>query len=90
MALITTTTPALSPGNIIAAGRPDPFRVLRHVGSGPMGRFALICVAAMLLCAIFAPWLAPHDPIAIKAALRLKGPSMDYWLGNDQLGRDVL
>ncbi|MBT9431933.1 ABC transporter permease [Candidatus Sodalis endolongispinus] len=65
-------------------------RVLRQVWSTGIGRFALLCVIALLLCALFAPWLAPHNPIAIKAILRLKGPSMYYWLGNDQLGRDIL
>ncbi|MGL9774637.1 MAG: hypothetical protein ACR5LG_13710 [Sodalis sp. (in: enterobacteria)] len=65
-------------------------RVLRQVWSTGIERFALLCVIALLLCALFAPWLAPHNPIAIKAVLRLKGPSMDYWLGNDQLGRDIL
>ncbi|HEY0210562.1 ABC transporter permease [Acerihabitans sp.] len=89
MALISTTAPGLETLTP-AAPRPGALRVLRQVWSGGMGRFALICVVALLACAVFAPWLAPHDPIAIKAALRLKGPSMAYWLGNDQLGRDIL
>ncbi|PIJ49423.1 peptide ABC transporter permease [Erwinia sp. OLTSP20] len=72
------------------AAAPSLLRVPRLVWRTAMGRFALICVCLLLLCALFAPWLAPHDPFAIKAALRLKGPSMEYWLGNDQLGRDVL
>ncbi|MBD1552725.1 ABC transporter permease [Pseudomonas typographi] len=73
-----------------AAPREGAARVLRHVWARNMGRFALVCVLLLLACALFAPWIAPHDPIAIKAALRLQGPSAEYWLGNDQLGRDVL
>ncbi len=92
MMAISTSTATSAPQEDITASRnaPGVLRVLSHVWSSGMGRFALICVSALLLCAIFAPLLAPHDPFAIKAALRLKGPGSEYWLGNDQLGRDVL
>ncbi len=90
MALISTVGPERDTSSVNLAPRTGIRRVLRQVWSGGMGRFALVCVAMLLLCAIFAPWLAPHDPIAIKSALRLKGPSIEYWLGNDQLGRDIL
>ncbi|WP_170975452.1 ABC transporter permease [Martelella alba] len=90
MALITTSPAEMRKNKTVNPRRSDSFRVLRQVWSSGMGRFALICVTALIVCALFAPWLAPHDPYAIKAALRLKGPSMTYWLGNDQLGRDVL
>lgn len=89
MAVTTTLTPQTEPVTPVS-GVASLWRVPQRVWATGMGRFALICVSAMILCAIFAPWLAPHDPFAIKAALRLKGPSITYWLGNDQLGRDVL
>lgn len=85
----TSLTPPTQPAPPVNA-LPSLWRVPRQVWSTGMGRFALICVSLMILCALFAPLLAPHDPFAIKAALRLKGPSAAYWLGNDQLGRDVL
>ncbi|WP_406703830.1 ABC transporter permease [Sodalis sp.] len=90
--MIELSTPvAGSPAqNAATPPRMGLYRVLRQVWSTGIGRFALICVVALMLCALFAPWLAPHTPIAIKAVLRLKGPSMAYWLGNDQLGRDIL
>lgn len=40
--------------------------------------------------ALFAPALAPADPLDQKLSLRLKPPSLAYWLGTDQLGRDML
>ncbi|MEX2535091.1 MAG: ABC transporter permease [Trueperaceae bacterium] len=49
-----------------------------------------------VLTALFAPWLAPHDPRLVDITLRLKPP---FWLdggtgahplGTDQLGRDLL
>lgn len=44
----------------------------------------------VLLIAIFAPWVAPHDPVNTNPARRLEGPSMEFWLGTDDLGRDLL
>lgn len=44
----------------------------------------------VLLIAIFAPWVAPHDPVSTNPARRLEGPSMEFWLGTDDLGRDLL
>ncbi|MFQ5856630.1 MAG: ABC transporter permease [Anaerolineae bacterium] len=41
------------------------------------------------LIAVFAPWLAPHDPLAQDLLFRLKGPSAIHWFGTDELGRDI-
>jgi peptide/nickel transport system permease protein len=43
-----------------------------------------------LLCAIFAPWLAPHNPTQLHLSARLLPPSAAHWFGTDELGRDVL
>jgi peptide/nickel transport system permease protein len=58
-------------------------------------RPVLLIVAATLLvlviaCAVLAPWIAPHDPVAQSILVRLKGPSAAHWLGTDQFGRDIL
>jgi peptide/nickel transport system permease protein len=50
---------------------------------------ALICLA-IVLAAIFAPWLAPFDPAEQNIIDRLASPGGDYLLGTDQFGRDVL
>lgn len=50
-----------------------------------------IIVVLIVLSAIFAPFVAPHDPFETNSAIRLTGPSFsEYVLGTDQLGRDVL
>ena len=46
-------------------------------------------VALSIALAIAAPWLSTHDPLEIADA-SLSPPSSEYWLGTDQLGRDVL
>ncbi|MGW8185838.1 MAG: ABC transporter permease [Desulfobacterales bacterium] len=40
--------------------------------------------------AIFAPWLAPYDPLIQDAYLRLAPSSAEHWLGTDDFGRDIL
>lgn len=44
----------------------------------------------IVLAAVFAPWLAPHDPLQQNIAYRLEPPSTEFWLGTDSYGRDVL
>jgi len=42
------------------------------------------------VCAIFAPWLAPHDPAQLDLNARLLPPSHAHLFGTDELGRDIL
>ena len=49
-----------------------------------------IIVAIIILTAIFAPIVAPYDPIENDLDHRLELPSASHWLGTDQLGRDML
>jgi len=57
---------------------------------------ALLVILALILCAIFAPLLAPHDYAAQNVDLALTPPSWaeggnsTYILGTDGLGRDIL
>ncbi|MGX4586129.1 staphylopine uptake ABC transporter permease subunit CntC [Paenibacillus chitinolyticus] len=51
---------------------------------------SLLLIAATLAAGIFAPLLAPHAPGEVRMDLRFAGPSPDYLLGNDHLGRCVL
>jgi peptide/nickel transport system permease protein len=44
----------------------------------------------VLLLALFGPVLAPKDPNAQNLLFARRGPSAEYWLGTDLLGRDVL
>ncbi len=53
--------------------------------------FILGCIglAAIILLALFAPWIATHDPVAINPAARLRPPSDALLFGSDPFGRDV-
>jgi peptide/nickel transport system permease protein len=52
--------------------------------------FAVALVAAQLLVAGLANWVAPYDPVAQDIVARMRGPTAAHWLGTDQFGRDVL
>ena len=54
---------------------------------------AVVCTAficMVVIVALFAPWLAPHDPYQVDMARAYQGPSVSYPLGTDSLGRDLL
>jgi peptide/nickel transport system permease protein len=56
---------------------------------GPLRRVGLLGIAAIALCAIFAPVLSAYDPLALSSA-GFQAPGNSHLLGTDQLGRDVL
>ncbi len=49
----------------------------------------LTIVGLYALIAIFAPWIAPHDPNAQDVVNRLADPSSEHLVGTDEVGRDV-
>ena len=54
-------------------------------------KFSLLFLSAAVICAIFTPWLAPHDPIKGDLTKIFAPPGFSgYLLGADHLGRDVL
>src|ERR1019366_5808393 len=48
-----------------------------------------IILTSVALLALFAPWIAPYDPMALKILDRLQGPRAAHWCGTEELGRDV-
>lgn len=52
-------------------------------------RLSVGVLALMALMAIFAPYLNTADPAQLDPSVRLRGPSAEYWLGTDALGRDL-
>ncbi len=62
----------------------------RAAGYNVLATAGLLLVAVFVICAIFAPWIAPYNPAHIDLPLRLSAPSPQHWFGTDELGRDVL
>ena len=50
----------------------------------------LVVIAAFVLLAVLAPWIAPYDPLATSWSLVRKPPSAPHWFGTDDLGRDIM
>ncbi|EIE51528.1 ABC transporter permease [Salipiger aestuarii] len=46
-------------------------------------------MVVVILAALFAPLIAPHDPYAQSMLARFRPPSAEYWLGSDRFGRDT-
>jgi peptide/nickel transport system permease protein len=56
----------------------------------PLALIGTVIIGLFLLVALFAPLLAPYDPIATDLSRKLEAPSAAHPFGLDQFGRDVL
>ncbi|HWL21242.1 MAG TPA: ABC transporter permease, partial [Bradyrhizobium sp.] len=65
-------------------------RALRRLFKRKGAVAGLVVVATFILLALFAPFVAPYDPIATSWTLVRKAPSAQHWFGTDDLGRDIL
>jgi peptide/nickel transport system permease protein/oligopeptide transport system permease protein len=63
---------------------------LRAFRRNRMAMLGLGFVLLLVLGAIFAPWISPHDPYRVALDEQLLPASATYWLGTDNFGRDVL
>jgi peptide/nickel transport system permease protein len=62
-------------------------RAARH---NVLASIGVALVTVFVVCAVFAPWIAPQNPAHIDLPARLAGPSLSHWCGTDELGRDIL
>ncbi|MHB1133788.1 MAG: ABC transporter permease [Chloroflexota bacterium] len=69
-------------GPWLAAGK----RLLRNRA----GVIGLVGLSLLVIAAVGADWLAPFDPLEQHGGDRLLPPGPVYWLGTDEMGRDLL
>ena len=62
---------------------------LKRLLKTPQGAIGTFLVVLVLAIVVFGPLLAPYDPEKLSPLARYKGPSLMYWLGTDQYGRDI-
>ena len=67
-------------------------RLWRRFASHPMALLGAVLIALLGAAALFAPVIAPHDPLAIDTSARFLAPLQHaaYPLGTDEIGRDTL
>ena len=89
---VTTVPPGYTAAPVLPDILPTPKergRVMGFVNRHPTIVIGGALVLAMVLIAIFAPYLWTQDPTALAPAKRTRPPSELYWFGTDMLGRDV-
>lgn len=64
-------------------------RTLRKLADEPLGMAGFIVLAVLLVVAIFAPWIAPHNPSIQSLENALQPPSLAHLAGTDEFGRDI-
>ena len=64
-------------------------RTGRRNGGRRLAVLGLAMVTVLAVCAVFAPWLSPQDPLAIDPLARLTSPNAEHWFGTDHYGRDT-
>lgn len=72
--------------------QPEPGRVLLTLDFMQRNKLFVMGIALftiILFAALFAPWIAPYDPDAINFRDKLLAPGWTYWMGTDELGRDI-
>lgn len=87
----TTVNPAESESVAFEIPRYSEWRRMARVFFGrKLYTIGLVIVVLIILVAIFAPLIAPYEPIKTDIYARLELPSSEHWLGTDTLGRDIL
>ncbi len=85
---------AVAGASITAAEKRRPWRQvwdnLSIIFRSRVAVIGLVIVVFWIAVAIFAPLIATHDPLAQNAKAINQGPSQQYLLGTDKLGRDIM
>lgn len=72
---------------------PEPLHALRNIVAfllrSPTSAFGLAVLAVLILMAVFAPWIATHDPYVQSLSNTLQPPGGGHFFGTDDLGRDI-
>ena len=64
--------------------------LLRRLAREKVAAAAALFLGAIIIVAIFAPWIAPHDPYFTDLTRVMQQPSAAHWFGTDNTGRDIL
>lgn len=83
---VATASPEVIPARRLTDSR---YAMLRRLMKDRLAVIGGLTLLVLIVVAVLAPVLAPYDPAQMGGA-RLRPPSAQYWLGTDDLGRDLL
>lgn len=66
------------------------FELLGKIMQQKKARFSFMMMLGIIVIGIIGPWIAPHDPTKTYYEAFMQGPSKEFWLGTDAIGRDIL
>jgi peptide/nickel transport system permease protein len=75
---------------IITPRKPAWRRIAKLVRQHPLGAMGVVIVIVLIICALFAEYVAPYDPQYIDPHALKMAPSLSHPFGTDRLGRDVM
>ncbi|WP_122414224.1 ABC transporter permease [Pseudomonas viridiflava] len=78
-----------APTSSLAAFATSSAKLMRFLLRNPMTLAGLIVISTLMIVALFAPWIATHDPLAQDLSAALRSPGAQNWFGTDEYGRDV-
>jgi len=87
---MSTTVAAPAIARSAAMPRSPMQLAVRRFINRPVAVGGLAVIVLFIAVAIFAPLIAPYDPIATSWSAIRKAPSLTHWMGTDENGRDVL
>jgi peptide/nickel transport system permease protein len=92
-----------SSDSAVSVAVPQPARAARPVGGrsplvqalartvrNPSGKIGLTVLGLLVFCALAAPLISPYNPLEQHVGAELRPPGLEYPLGTDNLGRDIL
>ncbi len=92
---MTVVTPKLAPE--LTQAPPEEFgakrsplaAALNFCRRKPLGAFGLLIVLIIIVAGVFAPSIAPFDPVDNDFTAMMQPPDWEHLLGTDQFGRDI-
>ena len=87
---MTTSSATVSVVNATQASQNISVMFVRKLLQQKLAWIGLLICLVVILAAIFAEVLAPYDPSESHYEAILSAPSAQFWLGTDEIGRDIL
>ncbi|RJG41152.1 ABC transporter permease [Mesorhizobium sp. DCY119] len=78
-----------SPSSRLQARLGRAWRITGALTRNPLAVVGAAIILVLILTAIFAPFIATHDPLKQDLTQRLVAPGAANWMGTDELGRDI-